>query len=119
MRNLYADVCRYAHSAPGFTNAEIWSSNGPVFVGRGFTQFWLDYCDTLIVCYVLLKLGYPPLTLPKAMKGVSGQRRAVMGMGSAPRAMAQVYFPLTVLSAVRSYGFALNRRLPDRTRSHP
>ncbi len=91
MRDLYADVCRYAHSAPGFTNAEIWSSNGPVFVGHGFTQFWLDYCDTLMACYVLLKLGYPVLTLPKAMKSVPANAGASWN-GLAPQAMA-AYFP--------------------------
>src|ERR1022692_3438426 len=28
LRSLYADVCRYAHSQPGHTNADIWQSNG-------------------------------------------------------------------------------------------
>jgi hypothetical protein len=91
MRTLYADVCRYAHSAPGFTNAEIWSSNGPVFVGQGFTQFWLDYSDTLMACYVLLKLGYPALTLPKAMKSVPANAGPSWN-GLAAEAMA-AYFP--------------------------
>lgn len=70
LRDLYQDVCRYAHSKPGFANADIWQSNGPVFIGRGFTQFWLDYCDVLMVCYVLLKIGFPSLSLPRSMIGV-------------------------------------------------
>lgn len=70
LRDLYQDVCRYAHSSPGFTNADVWQSNGPVFIGRGFTQFWLDYCDTLILCYILFKIGYPALTLPSSMDSV-------------------------------------------------
>jgi hypothetical protein len=36
-----------------------------VFIGKGFMQFWTDYCDTVAVCYVLLKIGWPPLVLPK------------------------------------------------------
>lgn len=59
VRALYADVCRYAHSTPGFSNGDIWQSNGPVFIPRAFTQFWLDYCDTSLACFVLLKLAYP------------------------------------------------------------
>lgn len=71
LRDLYQDVCRYAHSSPGFTNADIWQSNGPVFIGAGFTQFWLDYCDSLIACYILLKIGYPALPLPSSMNSVA------------------------------------------------
>jgi hypothetical protein len=71
LRALYADVCRYAHSRPGHTNADIWRSNGPVFIGRAFTQFWLDFCDALLMCYVLLKIGYPDLRLPEALEGVA------------------------------------------------
>jgi hypothetical protein len=59
LRALYSDVCRYAHSQPGFSNGDIWQSNGPVFIPRAFTQFWLDYCDTSLACFALLKLAYP------------------------------------------------------------
>jgi hypothetical protein len=59
LRNLYADVCRYAHSQPGFTNGDIWQSNGPVFIPRAFTQYWLDFCDTSLACFALLKMTYP------------------------------------------------------------
>jgi hypothetical protein len=91
MRDLYADVCRYAHSQPGHTNADIWQSNGPVFIGRAFTQFWLDFCDVLLACYVLLKVGYPPLELPSAVDGIAGN--AGEGWhGLAPAAIA-AYFP--------------------------
>lgn len=72
MRDLYADVCRYSHSRPGHTNADIWQSNGPVFIGWAFTQFWLDFCDVLLACYILLKIGYPPLELPDAVGGIAG-----------------------------------------------
>jgi hypothetical protein len=53
-------------SRAGHTNYDIWQSKGPVFIGRGFTQFWTDYCDTIALCWVLLKIGWPELTLPGA-----------------------------------------------------
>jgi len=60
MRALYANLCRYAHSQPKFSNGAIWQSNGPVFVPRAFTQLWLDFCDTSLACFALLKLAYQP-----------------------------------------------------------
>ena len=91
MRNLYADVCRYAHSQPGHTNPDIWQSNGPVFIGHAFTQFWLDFCDVLLASYVLLKIGHPPLVLPDVVDGVAGN--AGPGWhGLAPAAIG-AYFP--------------------------
>lgn len=71
LRTLYTDVCRYAHSKPGSTNADIWRSNGPVFIGSAFTRFWLDFCDVLLMCYVLLKIGYPALDLPEVVDGIA------------------------------------------------
>jgi hypothetical protein len=64
LRETYAGLCRYAHSQPGHTNVDIWQSNGPVFVGGGFTQCWIDLCDTVALSYVLLKIGWPALALP-------------------------------------------------------
>jgi hypothetical protein len=72
LRSLHDNVCSYAHSQPGYTNANIWQSNGPVFIPRAFTQFWLDFCDVLLVCYVLLKIGYPGLNLPDVTDGIAG-----------------------------------------------
>lgn len=57
LRDLHGDVSRYVHGQPGFANGDIWQSNGPVFIPRAFTQFWLDYCDTSLACMALLKLA--------------------------------------------------------------
>jgi hypothetical protein len=43
LRDLYRELCRFAHGQPGHTNADIWQSNGPVFVPAAFTQFWGDF----------------------------------------------------------------------------
>jgi hypothetical protein len=86
LRSLYANVCRYAHSQPGHTNADIWQSNGPVFIPRAFTRFWLDFCDVLLACYVLFKIGYPGLSLPDVVRPVAGNAGDAWH-GLAPTAM--------------------------------
>ena len=72
LRALYSDVCRYAHSQPGFTNGDIWQSNGPVFVPRAFTQFWLDFCDTSLACFAMLKLAFPAAKADGMWKEIAG-----------------------------------------------
>jgi hypothetical protein len=72
LRILYRELCRYAHSQPGYSNADLWQSNGPVFSGRVFTQFWKDFCDTIAACYVLFKIGYPTLALPDVVSSIFG-----------------------------------------------
>lgn len=69
-RSIYSGLCRYSHSRPGFSNPDLWASNGPVFSGKVFTAFWKDYCDTLAGCYVLFKIGYPLLELPDVMRSI-------------------------------------------------
>ncbi len=91
MRDIYKDVCRYAHSQPGYTSGDIWQSNGPVFVPRAFQQFWFDYRDVVIACYILTKLAYPPLLLPKEARSIASTAgRSWHGL--APRTIA-LYFP--------------------------
>ena len=61
---LHHDLCRPAHAQSGSTNADVWQSNGPVWRPGAFVDFWLDFCDTVAICYVPLKLGWPALELP-------------------------------------------------------
>jgi hypothetical protein len=72
VQKAYDNLCRYAHSRAGHTNADIWQSNGPIFVGRALTQFWIDFCDTIALCYVLLKIGWPTLILPDEAESLFG-----------------------------------------------
>ena len=62
-----------------------------MFIGRGFTQFWLDYCDVLMACYVLLKIGYPSLSMPSCMVSVPANAGASWH-GLAQSALTS-YFP--------------------------
>lgn len=72
VQETYNELCRYAHSRAGHTNYDIWQSNGPVFVGPGFTQFWMDFCDTVALSYVLLKIGWSPVALPEDARPLFG-----------------------------------------------
>jgi hypothetical protein len=64
IRNLYRELCHYAHGKPGHTNADIWESNGPVFVAEAFRHFWGSFRDTFLACSLLLKIAYPAMQLP-------------------------------------------------------
>lgn len=86
MQKMYSNLCRYAHSRAGHTNADMWQSNGPILRGRAFTQFWIDFGDTIALCYVLLKIGWPELALPdeaKSLYGFANERWG--GIGDAVR----------------------------------
>lgn len=91
MRALYQELCRFAHGRPGHTNADIWGSNGPVFVPEAFTQCWRDFRDTFLACTVLLKLAYPALERPGDLPEVA-EHAGASWHGFAPSAIA-AYFP--------------------------
>jgi hypothetical protein len=76
LRALYQELCRFAHGHPGHTNADIWGSNGPVFVPAAFTQFWRDFRDTFIACSILLKLAHPALEQPADLPEVAAHAGA-------------------------------------------
>lgn len=92
MRDLYDQLCRYAHGHPGHTNADIWEgSNGPIFVPDAFTQFWDDFRDTFLACFILLKLAYPALQRPTDLPKVAANAHTPWH-GLAPAAVT-AYFP--------------------------
>lgn len=72
VQELYRHLSKFAHSRPGHTNADLAHSTTPVFRGSVFTDFWLDFCDTVAICYVLFKLGYPRLILPDVARPLYG-----------------------------------------------
>lgn len=82
MQESYSKLCRYAHSRAGHTNYDIWQSNGPVFIGRGFTQFWTDFCDAIALSDMLLK---KPM-LPERSATVRMGESAWNGIGEAVEA---------------------------------
>ena len=88
---MYRKLCRYAHGHAGHTNYDIWQSNGPVFIGHAFTQLWTDYCDTIALSYVLLKIGWDPLELPESVRPLFGW--ASQRWGGLGESVEQEFFP--------------------------
>lgn len=39
-RRLYRDMCNFAHSRPGFTDGDLRSSNGPIYVAKVFRDWY-------------------------------------------------------------------------------
>jgi hypothetical protein len=63
-RRLYQELCRYAHSRPGFTNSDLWRSNGPIYVGSRVVQVAELYVQTYAVGLVFLALARSDSMLP-------------------------------------------------------
>jgi len=55
----YARLCCYAHSRAGYNNADFWESNGPVYRPEALRVVEREFRETLALCYLLLRLGWP------------------------------------------------------------
>jgi hypothetical protein len=69
---LYARLCGYAHSRAGYNNADFWESNGPIHVPKALDVVELEFRETLAICYLLLKLGWPGLGSTDGIRQVLG-----------------------------------------------
>ena len=58
-KRRYKRLCAYAHSQAGYNNADFWESNGPVFVPSALGVVETEFRETLALCYLLLRLGWP------------------------------------------------------------
>ena len=63
VRRLYKELCNYVHSRPGFTNGDMWNSNGPIYDKNAVEISALFYIETMITCYFLVKLARPDFIL--------------------------------------------------------
>jgi len=71
-RDRYARLCAYAHSQAGYNNADFWESNGPIYVPAALHVVEAEFRETLALCYLLLRLGWPnfkPGPGPSALLG--------------------------------------------------
>ena len=59
VKNRYGRLCAYAHSQAGYNNADFWESNGPVFRPLVLGLVEAEFRETLGLCYLLLRLGWP------------------------------------------------------------
>jgi len=71
LRALYSEVSGSTHSQSGYTNADIWRSNGPVFIPRAFTQLWSLFIDVILVCWILIKIMEPSVVHPSDLSELS------------------------------------------------
>jgi len=66
VRRLHSELSEYAHSRPGYSQADQWESNGPVYASDAL-DFCLDkFIETSMLGFVLAKLSLPNVTLPKS-----------------------------------------------------
>jgi len=52
-------MCDFAHSRPGFTDGDLRSSNGPIYVAEVFWDWYYAFLRTTSLCAVLMLLGRP------------------------------------------------------------
>lgn len=74
-RDLYRRLCEFAHSRPGRTNADLWRSNGPIYVTRSIFLVAELYVETYSLAILLVKLARPVITWPRTIpRGYEGRR---------------------------------------------
>lgn len=59
MNSRYKRLCGYAHSRAGYDNGAFWESNGPLYVRAGIDTVEREFRETLALCYLLERLGWP------------------------------------------------------------
>ena len=64
-RRLYSELSDYSHTRPGFTNVDMWASNGPIYVPEAFVSTTEMYLQASALCFILVKLGRPSFGLPQ------------------------------------------------------
>ena len=74
-RRLYSELSDYSHTRPGFTNVDMWASNGPIYVQEAFVSFAGMYLQTSALGFLLAKLGRPGSHLPQDALPVFGSAR--------------------------------------------
>jgi hypothetical protein len=56
-RRLFADLSKYAHGAPGHTEADLWQSNGPVFCAKVFIKWCALFGKVMALAVLMITLG--------------------------------------------------------------
>jgi hypothetical protein len=76
-RRTYAGLSEFSHARPGFADSDFRKSNGPIYVRSAFNHVaWVQF-ETLGLCFVLLMLARPKLSLPPAALELFGDVRRV------------------------------------------
>ncbi|MGH9073955.1 MAG: hypothetical protein ACRDZQ_07515, partial [Acidimicrobiales bacterium] len=59
LNHRYKRLCDYAHSRAGHDSGSFWESNGPLFVPSALATVERELRETLALCYLLERLGWP------------------------------------------------------------
>ncbi len=65
VRRHFGELNQYVHSRPGYTNGDMWKSNGPIYDRNAVTTTSSYYLQTMGGCYFMIKLARPHLELPQ------------------------------------------------------
>lgn len=60
-RRLFGKLSKYTHGAPGFTDGDMWESNGPVFAPEVFENWHTAFLQTYAFGLIACRLAMPNL----------------------------------------------------------
>ena len=60
-RRLFSKLSKFTHGGPGFTDGDMWKSNGPVFVPTAFTDWATSFIQVYCYCLIACRLAQPKL----------------------------------------------------------
>ena len=58
-KRAYRHLCNYAHSRPGFAEADLWHSNGPIYVPKAFRNWYTAYLETTSLAAIFVLIACP------------------------------------------------------------
>lgn len=62
-RRLFGRLSKYTHGAPGFTDGDMWESNGPVFAPNVFKNWHTAFLQTYAFGLIACRLAMPNLNI--------------------------------------------------------
>ena len=66
-RRIYSGVSDFSHARPGYADADMRASNGPIYVTSAFEHVsWIQF-EVIGLCYVLALIARPKLVIPEAV----------------------------------------------------
>jgi hypothetical protein len=63
-RDSYRRISLHTHSRPGWTNGDLWRSNGPIYTPEALRTTVALYEETFAACMILVKLCRPAFDMP-------------------------------------------------------
>jgi hypothetical protein len=60
-RRLFGNLSKFTHGGPGFTDGDMWESNGPVFVRTAFMDWAISFIQVYGFCLIDCHLAQPKL----------------------------------------------------------